>query len=65
MEQSLDFIYDHFRDIEKDDLEYVYRGEVTAHLVMNILELAKTNLDLKAPVIPMQLFQGQSYFAMS
>lgn len=44
MEQSLDFIYDHFRDIEKDDLEYVYRGEVTAHLVMNILELAKTNL---------------------
>lgn len=44
MEQSLDFIYDHFRDIEKDDLEYVYRGEVTAHLVMNILELARTNL---------------------
>ena len=44
MEQSLDFIYNHFRDIEKDDLEYVYRGEVTAHLVMNILELAKTNL---------------------
>lgn len=44
MEQSLDFIYDHFRDIEKDDLEYVYRGEVTAHLVMSILELAKSNL---------------------
>ncbi|MCR5455699.1 MAG: SiaB family protein kinase [Bacteroidales bacterium] len=44
MDQSLDFIYNHFRDIEKDDLEYVYRGEVTAHLVMNILELAKTNL---------------------
>lgn len=44
MDQSLDFIYNHFRDIEKDDLEYVYRGEVTARLVMNILELAKTNL---------------------
>lgn len=44
MDQSLDFIYNHFRDIEKDDLEYVYRGQVTAHLVMNILELAKSNL---------------------
>ncbi len=44
MNQALEFIYNHFRDIAKDDLEYVYRGEVTAHLVMNILELAKSNL---------------------
>lgn len=44
MDQSLDFIYRHFIDIEKDDLEYVYRGEITPRLVMDILDMAKTNL---------------------
>lgn len=44
MNKSLDFIYRHFVGIEKDDLEYVYRGEVTPHLVMDILDFAKTNL---------------------
>ena len=44
MDQSLDFIYRHFIDIEKDDLEYVYRGEITPRLIMDILDMAKTNL---------------------
>lgn len=44
MDQSLDFIYRHFCDIEKDDLEYVYRGEITPRLVMDILDFAKSNL---------------------
>ncbi len=44
MDQSLDFIYRHFSDIEKDDLEYVYRGEITPRLVMDILDMAKNNL---------------------
>jgi hypothetical protein len=39
-----DFVYALFRDTEKDDLEYIYRGEITAKLVMNILDLAKSNL---------------------
>lgn len=38
------FIFDHFKDIEKDDLEYIYRGNLTPKLVMNILDLAKINL---------------------
>ena len=44
MDQSLDYIYRHFSGIEKDDLEYVYRGEITPRLVMDILDMAKTNL---------------------
>ncbi|MCQ2253472.1 MAG: SiaB family protein kinase [Bacteroidales bacterium] len=44
MDQSLDFIYKRFCDIEKDDLEYVYRGEITPRLVMDILDMAKANL---------------------
>jgi len=44
MDQSLDYIYRHFSDIEKDDLEYVYRGEITPRLVMDILDMAKNNL---------------------
>lgn len=39
-----DFVYALFKDIEKEDLEYIYRGEITATLVMNILDLAKSNL---------------------
>lgn len=44
MEQSLDFIYGHFSDIEKDDMEYIYRGEITPVIVMDILDFAKSNL---------------------
>lgn len=40
----LDFVYALFKDTNKDDLEYLYRGEITAKLVMNILDLAKSNL---------------------
>ena len=44
MEQALDFIYSHFSGIEKDDMEYVYRGEITPVIVMDILDFAKSNL---------------------
>lgn len=44
MEQSLDYIYEHFSDIEKDDMEYIYRGEITPVIVMDILDFAKSNL---------------------
>lgn len=43
MDQSLD-LYKHFSDIEKDDMEYIYRGEITPILVMDILDFAKSNL---------------------
>jgi len=39
-----DFILKLFIDIEKDDLEYIYRGEITPSLVMNVLDLTKSNL---------------------
>jgi len=39
-----DFVYALFNDIDREDLEYIYRGEITATLVMNILDLAKSNL---------------------
>ena len=44
MEQSLDFIYKHFSDIEKDDMEYIYKGEITPVIVMDVLDFAKSNL---------------------
>lgn len=43
MNQSLD-LYNHFIDIEKNDMEYIYRGEITPVLVMDILDFAKSNL---------------------
>jgi len=43
-ENYKDFVLKLFIDIEKDDLEYIYRGEITAPLVMNVLDLAKNNL---------------------
>lgn len=39
------FVLKAFQEVEKNDMEYIYRGEVTPRLVMNILELAKTNLE--------------------
>lgn len=44
MNQPIDFIYRHFSDIEKDDMEYIYRGEITPVIVMDILDFAKNNL---------------------
>jgi hypothetical protein len=40
-----DFVLDLFQGIEKGDLEYIYKGEVTSTVVTNILDLAKINLD--------------------
>lgn len=34
-----------FKDIEKDDLEYIYRGDFTPKLVADILQLARANLE--------------------
>ncbi len=39
-----DLVLQLFIDIEPDDLEYIYRGEITARLVMNVLDLTKSNL---------------------
>jgi len=38
------FVINMFQDIEKGDLEYIYKGEVTSTVVTNILDLAKLNL---------------------
>jgi len=45
-----EFVNNLFQGIEKGDLEYIYKGEVTSTVVTNILDLAKLNLkdiDLK------------------
>lgn len=45
-----DFVVNLFQGIEKGDLEYIFKGEVTSTVVTNILDLAKLNLkdeDLK------------------
>ncbi len=39
-----DFVINMFQGIEKGDLEYIYKGEVTSTVVTNILDLAKLNL---------------------
>ncbi len=39
------FVIDLFKGIEKGDLEYIYKGEVTSTVVTNILDLAKLNLE--------------------
>lgn len=44
MSTQNEFLYQRFKDIEKDDLEYIYRGNITPKLVMNILDFAKSNL---------------------
>ncbi len=38
------YIYSLFHDINQNDLEYIYKGDVTPELISNILNLAKTNL---------------------
>lgn len=38
------FLYENFSDVEKNDMEYIYRGGVTPKLVMNFLDFAKSNL---------------------
>ncbi len=40
-----DFVVQLFQGIEKGDLEYIYKGDVTATVVANILDLAKLNLN--------------------
>lgn len=39
-----DFVVSLFKGINKGDLEYIYKGEVTPTVVTNILDLAKLNL---------------------
>lgn len=39
------FVTNLFKGIEKGDLEYIYKGEVTSTVVTNILDLAKLNLN--------------------
>jgi len=39
-----EYIYSLFQNINQNDLEYIYKGDVTADLISNILNLAKTNL---------------------
>ncbi len=39
------FVASLFQGIEKGDLEYIFKGEVTSTVVTNILDLAKLNLD--------------------
>ncbi len=38
------YMYSLFHDIDKNDLEYIYKGDITPKLISNILDLAKTNL---------------------
>ena len=40
-----EFVFKLFQNVEKNDLEYIYRGDITAKLVSNILDLAKNNLE--------------------
>ncbi|MBN2894029.1 MAG: SiaB family protein kinase [Bacteroidales bacterium] len=40
-----DFVVSLFQGIEKGDLEYIFKGEVTSTVVTNILDLAKLNLE--------------------
>ena len=40
-----EFVISLFQGIEKGDLEYIFKGEVTSTVVTNILDLAKLNLD--------------------
>ena len=39
------FVETLFKGIEKGDLEYIYKGEVTSTVVTNILDLAKLNMN--------------------
>ncbi len=40
-----DFVINLFKGIEKGDLEYIYKGEVTPTVITNILDLAKLNFN--------------------
>jgi Family of unknown function (DUF6272) len=40
-----EFVISLFQGIEKGDLEYIFKGDVTSTVVTNILDLAKLNLD--------------------
>ena len=44
MDSTSDLIYRQFKDVEKDDFQYIYRGDVTPKLIMNVLDFAKSNL---------------------
>jgi len=44
-ETSQKLAYELFKDIEKDDMEYIYRGNFSSSIVAGILALAKTNLE--------------------
>ncbi len=44
-ESYKNFVINLFKGIEKGDLEYIYKGEVTSTVVTNILDLAKLNLN--------------------
>lgn len=44
MDKSFDLIYKQFKDVEKDDFQYIYRGDITPKLIMNVLDFAKSNL---------------------
>lgn len=44
MKEFSEYIFSLFHDIHKNDLEYIYKGNVNPDVVSNILDLAKTNL---------------------
>ncbi len=48
------FVVSFFKNIEKGDLEYIYRGEVTPTGITNILDLAKLNLELEQEIQPLK-----------
>lgn len=44
MIESSEFLYNDFVGVQKDDLQYTYKGVITPKLVMSILDFAKNNL---------------------
>jgi len=56
-----DFILDLVKDINKTDIEYIYRGEIDSKIVANTLDLAKINLKKTVDTIP---FRHKIYFIM-
>ncbi|MCQ2976050.1 MAG: SiaB family protein kinase [Bacteroidales bacterium] len=61
MNESLGYIYDQFVDVEKDDFQYIYRGEITPILIMNVLDFAKSNL---AKAVDTKNLKNRIYYIM-
>ncbi len=52
--QYKEFVAEFFKNIQKGDLEYIYRGSVNSVVIANILDLAKLNLELDNAVQPVK-----------